>query len=64
MKEIKTGECEHCVPRVLYESERCKLEVTKRGKLWTLYNDCTQLEAINEYNKSKEGQDGTNKTGR
>lgn len=43
-----TGECEHCVPRVLYECERFKVEQTPTGKQWTIYNG-QMHSAVTEY---------------
>lgn len=51
---MKQDECEHCKTKVLYECARFKLEMTKRGKVWELYGDCTLLEAASTYFKMKE----------
>lgn len=43
-----TAECEHCIPHIIYESERFKLEQTRTGRQWTLY-DIDFHAAVTEY---------------
>jgi hypothetical protein len=46
---INSGECECCKGEVIYESERFKAEMTKRGLMFVLYGNCSQLEAADTY---------------
>jgi len=61
---MNNRECEHCKPVVIYESERFKLEMTKRGKIWELYGDTTHYQAVEEYNKAKLEGHEANQPGR
>lgn len=58
---INSGECEHCEGKVIYENERFKLEMTKRGRVWELYGGCSPLEAADTYYRSKD-EDNSKKT--
>ncbi len=48
---IKAGECAHCEGNVIYENERFKVEMTKRGMIYELYGGCSQIEAAETYRK-------------
>ena len=58
-----TGNCEHCKEKVIYESERFKLEMTKRGKIWELYGDTTHYQAVEEYHKASVEKPESNEPG-
>ena len=46
---ISSGECECCKGEVIYENERFKAEMTKRGLVFVLYGGCSQIEAADTY---------------
>ncbi len=46
---ISSGDCEHCEGRVIYENDRFKAEMTKRGMVFHLYGGCSQIEAAEMY---------------
>ncbi len=54
---INSGDCEHCLGHVVYECDRFKVEMTKRGMVYELYGGCSQLEAAESYHKWMEVRD-------
>lgn len=48
---IPSGECAHCVGVVIYENDRFKAEMTKRGVVFELYGGCSQIEAAETYHQ-------------
>lgn len=48
---ISSGDCEHCEGKIVYENDRFKAEMTKRGLVFQLWGGCSQIEAAEEYHE-------------
>lgn len=49
VRTLNSGDCAHCKGTVLYECDRFKAEMTKRGLVFELYGGCSQMEAADTY---------------
>jgi hypothetical protein len=49
---MQTGDCEHCNPVVIYESERFKTDEALIRKVLKLYGDTKNYQALEEHPKT------------
>lgn len=60
---IQAGNCQHCEGKIIYECDRFKVEMTKRGMVYELYGGCSLIEAADTYRKWLELRDNPIKEG-